>query len=166
MKKLPAGLLDDLGGHALSAGFSLAEDKTEKLKEEIMKLYAVFPKQEIDSVINIEKEAGIDDVDAAFFPPWKFFSRSGRIIPNRFFSFKNLTICGVKKFGNGGAHLQLDFKKNDGKIISAIGFFMGKENGLDLRIGQIIDLAASIEKNSFRNKTEIRLRIVDVCLVG
>ena len=68
----------------------------------------------------------------------------------------------VKKFGNGEIHLQLDFKKNDGKIVSAIGFFMAKNGGLDLKIGQTIDLAASIEKSNFRAKPEIRLRIVDV----
>ena len=48
------------------------------------------------------------------------------------------------------------------KIVSAIGFFMSKEGGLDLKAGQIIDLAASIEKSNFRNKPEIRLRIVDI----
>ena len=68
MKKLPDGLLDDIGGHSLSAGYSIAENKIEKLKEEIIKLYAVFPKKEIDSVIYIEKEAAIDDIGAVFFP--------------------------------------------------------------------------------------------------
>ena len=162
MKSLPAGLLDDVGGHALSAGYSLAENKTNKLKEEIIKLYAVFPRQEIDSVIDIEKEADIDDVGAAFFSGIEVFQPFGADNPKPVFSFKNLVIHGVKKFGNGGIHLQLDFKKNDGKIISAIGFFMVKEKDFALKAGQTIDLAASIEKSNFRAKPEIRLRIVDV----
>ena len=162
MKSLPAGLLDDVGGHALSAGFSLAENKTDKLKEEIIKLYAIFPKQEIDSVINIEKEAGIDDVGAALFSTTEAFQPFGVDNPKPIFSFKNSVIYGIKKFGNGEIHLQLDFKKNDGKIVSAIGFFMAKNGGLDLKIGQTIDLAASIEKSNFRAKPEIRLRIVDI----
>ena len=162
MKSLPAGLLDDVGGHALSAGYSLAENKTNKLKEEIIKLYAVFPRQEIDSVIDIEKEADIDDVGAAFFSGIEVFQPFGADNPKPVFSFKNLVIHGVKKFGNGGIHLQLDFKKNDGKIISAIGFFMVKEKDFALKAGQTIDLAASIEKSNFRAKPEIRLRIVDI----
>ena len=32
----------------------------------------------------------------------------------------------------------------------------------DLKAGQTIDLAASIEKSNFRNRPEIRLRIVDI----
>ena len=67
MKSLPVGLLDDLGGHSLSVGFSMAENKIGKLKEEIIKSYAVFPRKEIESVIYIEKEANIDDIGAAFF---------------------------------------------------------------------------------------------------
>lgn len=162
MKELPAGLLDDLGGHALSAGFSIAENKIENLKEEIIKLYAIFPKKEIDSVIYIEKEARIDDIGASFFSTIEVFQPFGVDNPKPVFSFKNINIHGVKKFGNGGIHLQLDFKKSDGKIISAIGFFMVKCGGLDLKAGQTVDLAASIEKSNFRNKPEIRLRIVDI----
>ena len=163
MKSLPAGLMDDVGGHALSAGYSLAENKTNKLKEEIIKLYAVFPRREIDSVIDIEKEASINDVGAAFFSSVEAFQPFGVGNPKPVFSFKNLVICGVKKFGNGGIHLQLDFKKNDRKIVSAIGFFMSNQQGrADLKSGQTIDLAASIEKSNFRAKPEIRLRIVDI----
>jgi len=166
MKSLPAGLLDDVGGHSLSAGFSLAENKTNKLKEEIIKLYAVFPRQEIDSVVDIEKEADINDVGAAFFSRIEAFQPFGAGNPKPIFSFKNLVIHGVKKFGNGGVHLQLDFKKSSAagnKIVSAIGFFMSNQPEINgLKPGQTIDLAASIEKSNFRNKPEIRLRIVDV----
>ena len=166
MKSLPAGLLDDVGGHALSAGFSMAENKIGKLKEEIIKLYAVFTKKEIDSVIYIEKEANVDDVGVAFFSTIEIFQPFGVDNPKPIFSFKDLEINGVKKFGNGGIHLQLDFKKSPAasgsKIVSAIGFFMVKENSFDLRAGQTIDLAASIEKSNFRNRPEIRLRIVDI----
>ena len=162
MKSLPAGLLDDLGGHSLSAGFSMAENKIGKLKEEIIKSYAVFPRKEIESVIYIEKEANIDDIGAAFFSTIEIFQPFGADNPKPVFSFKNINVHWVKKFGNGGAHLQLDFKKSDGKIVSAIGFFIGKNGDLDLKAGQTIDLAASVEKSNFRNKPEIRLRIVDI----
>ena len=41
---------------------------------------------------------------------------------------------------------------------------MSKNGGLDLKAGQIIDLAASIEKSNFRNRPEIRLRVADIIL--
>ena len=94
MKKLPAGLLDDLGGHSLSAGYSVAEDKTEKLKEEIIKLYAVFPKKEIDNVIYIEKEADIDEIGAAFFSAIEVFQPFGVDNPKPIFSLKTSVFTG------------------------------------------------------------------------
>ena len=163
MKKLQAGLLDDLGGHALSAGFSTAESKIEKLKEEIMKLYAVFPKQEINGITNIDQEILIDDVGGALFSMIEKFQPFGVDNPKPVFSFQNVNIYAVKKFGNDGIHLQLDFKKSDGKVVSAIGFFVANaENMIGLKVGQTIDLTAVIEKSHFRGRPEIRLRIVDI----
>lgn len=165
MRGLPIDLLDDLGGHALSAGFSIAESKIGKLKEEITKLYIVFPKQEINGVIHIDKEISIDDVGVALFSMIEKFQPFGVDNPKPVFSFKNTIIYAVKKFGNGGIHLQLDFKKSDGKIISAIGFFVANSEHLaNLKAGQTIDLVATIEKSHFRGKPEIRLRILDVRL--
>ena len=45
MKGLPVGLLDDVGGHALSAGFSIAENKISKLKERVIKLLRRFSEE-------------------------------------------------------------------------------------------------------------------------
>jgi len=163
MRELPTGLLDDLGGHALSAGFSVAEDKIVKLKEEIIKLYAKLPKQKMNSVINIDKEILMDDVGSALFSMIEKFQPFGVDNPKPVFSFKNIIVHAVKKFGNGGIHIQLDFKKSDGKIISAIGFFVANaEHLVDTKAGQTIDLIATIEKSHFRNRPEIRLRIVDI----
>lgn len=162
MKKLPLGLLDNQGGHDLSAGFSIAENKIEKLKEEIIKLYAVFPKKEINNVIYIEKETIIDDIDAAFSSTIEAFQPFGVDNPKPIFSLLGVKIFNVRKFGNGGVHLQLDFKKSGGGAISAIGFFMAGEKDFNLKAGQTIDLAASLEKNYFQGKEELRLRIVDI----
>ena len=101
----------------------------------------------------------------ALFSTIEKFQPFGVDNPKPVFSFKNMIIYAVKKFGNGGVHLQLDFKKSDGKIISAIGFFVANSEHLaNLKAGQTIDLVATIEKSHFRGKPEIRLRILDVRL--
>lgn len=163
MRELPIGLLDDLGGHSLSAGFSIAENKIGKLKEEIIKLYARIPKQEINGILNIDKEISIDDVGIALFFIIEKFQPFGVDNPKPVFCFKNIIVHTVKKFGNGGIHLQLDFKKNNGKTVSAIGFFVANaEYLINIKSGQTIDLVATIEKSHFRNSSEIRLRTVDI----
>ena len=67
MKSLPAGLLDDVGGHALSAGFSMAENKIGKLKEEIIKLYAVFTKKKLTALFILKKKLMLTMSELPFF---------------------------------------------------------------------------------------------------
>ena len=63
-----------------------------------------------------------------------------------------------------GIHLELAFKKSDGRIVKAIGFFMTTDSWSDanLNIGHHIDLVAAVEKSTFRNFPELRLRIIDL----
>ena len=85
MRGLPIDLLDDLGGHALSAGFSIAESKIGKLKEEITNYTLYSPSKKLTEVIHIDKEISIDDVGGGFFSMIENFNRLGWIIPSRFF---------------------------------------------------------------------------------
>lgn len=84
--------------------------------------------------------------------------------PKPVFLFSDLEINNVRKFGNDGLHLQLDFKKSNNENISAIGFFIANIEKYGLKTGQKIDLVASLEKSTFRNSPELRLRIIDVKL--
>mgnify|MGYP001599272010 FL=1 len=83
--------------------------------------------------------------------------------PKPIFLFEKIEIAGVKNFGKEKNHLEIIFKKSDGKNISAIGFFMkGGEWGIELKEGEKINLIATMEKSMFRSFAELRLRIVDI----
>lgn len=162
MNELPKDLFLDIGGHAMSAGFTVELSKAENLKKEIIGLYEKYPKKEIDDVINIDKEIKIDEVDWTLFSVIESLQPFGAENPKPVFAFHGVGIFRVKKFGNGGVHLQIDFKRTDGTVISAIGFFMAQEKDFDLKAGDKIDLAATLEKNCYRGKEELRLRIIDI----
>ena len=83
------------------------------------------------------------------------------------FIFKNIKIINIKHFGKEKNHLQLSFKKENGQSINAMGFFMNNEsfknkNGDFIKVNDIIDLIATIEKSTFGGRVELRLRIVDI----
>ena len=68
-----------------------------------------------------------------------------------------------KMFGKNKEHLELSFRKKDGKKISAMKFFASAENfSRRLETGERINLVASIERSDFKNSPELRLRIVDI----
>ncbi len=163
MKILPEGLLLNYGGHAFAGGFSAEEGKISEFKKEVIRVYKKAPKEKTENnVLNIDMEMSVDDVN---WNTWELIEKLqpfGVDNPKPVFKFSGLKIDNVRKFGNGGIHLGLDFKNSAGKKVPAIGFFIGDSEKFNLRAGQKIDLAASLEKSFFAGRTELRLRIVDL----
>ncbi len=163
MKSLPDGILIESGGHAKAGGFAVNEEKIGEFKTALLKTYEKTPKPERgESVLDIDGELDIDAVNWDTYGMIEKLGPFGMDNPKPVFSFSGLEIAAVRKFGNGEIHLGLDFKNSSGKKVSAIGFFMGNEDWLDLKAGSKIDLAASLEKSFFAGRTELRLKIVDI----
>lgn len=170
MKELPRGILIESGGHAMSGGFSLEEDKIEELKKQLLKAYKKIAKQKTENgILHIDKEIKLEDINWEGYGLIEKFKPFGMDNAKPVFLLADLEIINVRKFGNGELHLQLDFKKSGGEKVSAIGFFFnGSANGggsaHNFQTGQKIDLVASLEKSTYRNSLELRLRIIDIKL--
>lgn len=162
MNVMPDGFLSEMGGHAMAGGFSVGEEKFGDLEKEILTAFAKISKQKTDSeILYIDKELKIDEVNEETYLAVEKLGPFGIDNPKPVFLFQDLEIANVRKFGNGGIHLQLDFKKSNGGIVSAISFFSnGSANGL--KAGSHIDLVTTLEKSFFRVTPELRLRIVDI----
>ncbi len=168
MKMAPEGIFSEFGGHVMAGGFSINENKIDDFKKEISDIFKKINKQKTkNNILYIDKEINIDDVNWETCEILDKLRPFGVNNPKPVFLFSDLEITGLRKFGNGGLHLQLDFKKSSAsggnEKISAIGFFF-KENGVNLKSGQRIDLIASMEKSFFRPAPELRLRIIDIKL--
>lgn len=175
------------GGHAPAAGFSLVEGQVGELEKRLLSAYEQIDKLETKTAIPIDGELSLEDVDWSNFYEIEKIGPFGVGNPRPVFLFKNVKLEAVKTFGNGGIHLELTFKNIKGKNILAIGFFAcpakileqiksstdlpkekfdGKNghNFLDANLtpDHYIDLLASLEKSTFKNFPELRLRIVDI----
>jgi single-stranded DNA-specific DHH superfamily exonuclease len=79
------------------------------------------------------------------------------------FIFKAVTPISVRTFGKTNDHVELAFNRMKGPKLAAISFFGATEDWASaVKPGQKIDLIGNIEKSMFRNRPEIRLRVVDV----
>jgi single-stranded-DNA-specific exonuclease len=140
----------------------------------------------------IDAELTIDDVNDQTHVILEKLAPFGTGNPKPLFIFRRLTPFGVKQFGKADAHLELSFKNSKGRPVRAIGFFMKPEDfrpllrpdwavGTTAIAGAIgtngargnhesaeagpyptIDLVATMEKSYFRDRPELRLRIVDI----
>lgn len=165
MKSLPEGILADYGGHSLSGGFSVSHEKIHLLEEEIISAVKKIKigDDEFSQEIFIDKKMSIDEVNWEIYNVVEKLAPFGAGNPKPLFLFEKIKIAAIKNFGKEKNHLEICFRKEDGKNVSAIGFFMnGDEWGIELKEGGKINLVATMEKSMFRNFPELRLRIVDI----
>ena len=165
MKSLPKGILHEYGGHSMSGGFSVSHEKIHLLEEEIISALKKIKIEsgEFSQEILIDKKLFVDEVNWETYRKIEKLAPFGAGNPKPLFLFEKIKIVAIKNFGKEKNHLEISFKKSDGKNISALGFFMkGDEWGTEIKEGEKINLVASMEKSMFRNFPELRLRIIDV----
>lgn len=177
MRAVGPDFFNDFGGHAMAGGFSLQPEREAELAVRLNGALEKIPQEEVVSVLVAEAELSIDDINPQTAEEILSLAPFGVGNPKPVFLLRDLVLAEVKSFGNGGLHLEMKFKKTNGSLVTAIGFFMCKptffaekfdgKNGhkfsdVDLAPGRRVDLLATIEKSYFRGIEEIRLRIVDI----
>lgn len=172
MSKVEQGIFEEFGGHSMSGGFSVVQEKVHLLEE---KLQIAYEKVAGQSPASLEEEAGLCPADAKIsfdevnLENYRLIEKLapfgvGNIKP--LFLFERVEIKSVKMFGKEANHLELTFHNSRGREVKAIGFFMKATDwGTELKAGNKINLLANFEKSTFRGFTELRLRIVDLEIV-
>lgn len=164
MRGLSDGFFAAFGGHALAGGFSLSSSKIEKLEAELLKAYQQAEKLTPEEKIKSDATISIDDITERAWRIVEQLAPFGAGNPKPIFYLPSLEIYKAKTFGNGGIHLELSFKKENGEMVCAVGFFTSSDKfkGVTLEAGEKINLTATLEKSFFKSSPEIRLRIVDI----
>lgn len=156
-------LLIQFGGHEYAAGLTLPEDKIDDFR---LRFNAIVNKKlgekEFEPELLIDSEIELEEITPKFWTILRQFEPFGPLNPK-----PNFIAKGVKAVGNptivGNGHLKLKLKQNDGQEFDAIGFNMhdylplvreSKENP--------IDIAFTIEENTWNKVTTLQLRIKDV----
>jgi len=157
-------LFIDAGGHKFSGGFSVEHEKIHLLEESLIKAYKkVANGNGGEEKIIVDKRLSLDEVTWETYGTLEKLAPFGDGNPKPIFLFEDVEIIDVKQFGKEKNHLELSFKNFDNKKIPAIGFFLTLDSfSRDISKGERVNLLASIEKSTFRNFPELRLRIVDI----
>lgn len=165
MQKTPTSFLV-FGGHGASGGFEVSndsvhtlapslEDAAERLSVEIGDVETT--KNYIDAHISLE------DVSWDLYNDIEKLAPFGVGNPKPLFLIKGAHIDAIKSFGKEGNHTEIIFRDLAERKISAIQFFLSRKS---LPIHAVpssrIDFVAHLEKSTFKNYPELRLRIVDI----
>lgn len=154
----------EFGGHALSGGFTVVEEKIHILEEILDKACEHLPKIENAGAASVADAAlSLDEINADTYGIVEKLAPFGVGNPKPIFLLKNVSPKVVRQFGKEGNHLEIIFENSPREKISAIGFFQKTDGfGRSVKVGESLNLAASLEKSYFRQTPEIRLRIVDI----
>lgn len=154
----------DYGGHTGAGGFSVLQENIHTLEDRLNEAYLELMKEEkIKPDILIDKKLSLDDVNWNTYSSIEKFAPFGLANPKPLFLFENIEITAMKLFGKEQNHLELKFRNSKGKDVTSIAFFQNGENfQVPVKQGSNINLVATLEKSTFRNFPELRLRIVDI----
>ena len=154
----------EYGGHSASGGFSVSLEKIDLLSDGLEIAYEKLSvKDTREKEIVADAVISIDDVNINFEKIVSQLAPFGMENPKPIFALKNIEISEVRIFGKNNEHLEICFKNNNNRKVSAIGFFTKPTDfSAKIEAGEKIDLLANIEKSYFRGREELRLRIVDI----
>lgn len=157
-------LFIEFGGHKCSGGFSIEQDRVHELEKRLLASYKTARTATHERVSScIDAELAMEDVR------WETYGMMARLAPfgidnpKPLFMVKGAMLADVRQFGRDAAHLELKIARAEGHPVSAIGFFTAPDQfEKPLKAGARVDIVATMEKSMFRNKPELRLRIVDI----
>jgi single-stranded-DNA-specific exonuclease len=158
-----AGILNTFGGHKQAGGFVIRQDKVSLLQPELEKIVQESRIQNLESEAFADQGLSIDDIDIQMIKEINKLAPFGVGNPKPLFLFENIRVHNVRTFGNGGAHIDIQFQKANGQIVSAIDFYKKPEDfGLVEGEPATISLLANLEINTYGGRNEPGLRIVRV----
>jgi len=157
-------VFSDFGGHKEAGGFSTTLEQVHLLEEELERAYEkVRTEQTLESAVVADAVLSFDEVNFHLFEELEKLAPFGVGNHKPIFLFENAKVRKMEQFGKEKQHLKLTFAKSDGVYVQAIKFYATiADFSTQLSEGNPITLLAHLEKSTFNNRTELRLRIVDI----
>ena len=151
--------LDKYGGHEMAVGLSVYKNSFEDFIETFESLAVEAHTEEIISVIKVDKEITLKDIDVKVVESLKLLEPFGEANKMPIFIYKNLKIDSIRALSEG-KHLKLTLKDGN-TVVNAIGFNLGKYAD-EYLIGDKIDILGVLEVNSFNGVDSIQINMKDI----
>lgn len=157
-----SGLLVDVGGHPMAAGFTVETSKLDllekKLFEEAKKL---IKKEHLERILRIDLELDEKLIDYKTYSEIQKLKPFGMANLEPTFVTKDLIIENMRLVGNDGKHLKLEFRIQNSELrMQGIAFGMGEGNGF--KIGDKVDVVYTLDENVWNGNKNLQLKIKDL----
>ncbi len=149
-------LLKTFGGHAKAAGLTIENKHLSALYDKLLQIADTRLTAD-DLVLKIKIDAVLEaqDLSLSLFDKIKQLEPFGLGNPRPVFAIKNVKAENLRTIGQEGKHLKFNIDN-----ISAIGFSLG--HLIDEIQNKNLDLAFTIDEDSWDGRRKIQLKIVDI----
>ncbi|HUQ85102.1 MAG TPA: single-stranded-DNA-specific exonuclease RecJ [Candidatus Limnocylindrales bacterium] len=158
----------NVGGHPMAAGFSIATEKIESLKKLLEKSADEIITEEIlKRALKIDCILDLSLISIELYKEIQSLSPFGIGNPEPTFASYNVTVKDFKLLGKDKTHLKLQIyqeprtKNQEPRTLEAIAFGMG-ELAENLKQNNKIDIAYTIDENSWNGNIKLQLKIKDI----
>ncbi len=159
-----SSVFSGFGGHKEAGGFSTTLEKVHLLEAELERAYEkVRSEYKGQEALCADAVLSLDEVQTRTWEEIGKLAPFGTGNPKPIFLFENAKIRKMEQFGKEKQHLKLTFAKTDGVWVNAISFYAKPEDFTSEAVeGKSVNLLANLERSTFGNRIELRLRIVDI----
>jgi single-stranded-DNA-specific exonuclease len=158
------GLLKDVGGHPMAAGFTVATKNLTLLKNKLQQIADhKLDEDKLTRVLKIDTILNLDDVTLEFYKKLQQLAPFGIGNPEPVFASYEVEVLGASLVGRNKSHLKLKIGQNTtskSDIFDAIGFNLGNLFG-KITLKQKIDIAYTISHNTWRGENQLQLKLKD-----
>ncbi|MBZ4688024.1 MAG: single-stranded-DNA-specific exonuclease RecJ [Clostridiales bacterium] len=148
------------GGHELAAGLSLASHNISDFKESINEYARIYLTDDLlVPTLLLDSEIFFHELTEDLLQQIKDMEPFGEGNPSPLLAYRGAKVVGYKPVGKDKNHLKMQLKA-EGKALEAIGFELYSK--AEVAATKEIDLAFSLEENTWQGETRLQLNIKDI----
>lgn len=150
----------NVGGHPMAAGFTVETTKITALQEALeKKAEELLTDDLLIRTVKIDCELPFSAITKELYEGIQQLAPFGMGNPEPIFATRGVTVEDIRIMGKEGTHLRLQLRQG-AALLEAVGFGMGAL-AADIHQGDTIDVAYTIDENTWNGNTKLQLKIKD-----
>ncbi len=159
-----ADLLVRHGGHAQAAGFTVRNEHVEALKARLIGIAGLeLAGKDLQAILKIDRVLEPREMTLRLAEELKLLEPTGQENPQPMFAAQMLRVVDCQPVGKDGQHLRYALRDDATESrFGAIGFRMGGNGAFRPALGDLVDAAFRLEVNTWRDESQLQLRLEDL----
>ncbi|MFH1866728.1 MAG: single-stranded-DNA-specific exonuclease RecJ [Patescibacteria group bacterium] len=148
------------GGHKQAAGYKMTKANYEKFIKAFNKVARQHLKdKDLTPVLELDAELELAKTDWLVYEAVQKLEPTGQTNPIPLFALFDLEVVAINPVGSEGQHWRLQLRQ--GEVEKKFITFNALQKGVDLKVGDKIDVAFEVGVNEWNGNRELQLKIMD-----